>query len=145
MSEPNHQVQALGPAELEDLEQSLLKIKGFRRGYDLRSRIVQLGSKLRQLREQETGLSQRRAATLLGMEQPELSRIETGSGPQGPSYATLTRVIEGYAAYIRANRPGAEVHLAIDIVEGDRLRSYSLEDAEADATTQPAPPLTWKG
>lgn len=134
MSRHTRKVDELDPAQLRDLEQTLLQNEGFRKGYESRGRVVMLGRKLRQLREQETDLSQRKAAALLGMTQPELSRIETGTGPKGPSFATLDQIIEGYTAYIRATQPAAELRIAIDVMDAGKVaRSYCLDEVEPAA------------
>lgn len=93
----------------------LRDVPGFDEGRQQRETIMLLGEKIRQLRESELGISQTEAARLIGMEQPELSRIENGVGKRGPSYITITRIIHAYQAYLRQRDPGVNVALNIDV------------------------------
>ena len=86
-------------------------------GYDearqRREHIIRLGEKMRDLRQSELGLSQSAAAKLIGMEQPELSRIENGVGKRGPTYETITRIIEAYQGYLREHKSSRRVGISI--------------------------------
>lgn len=115
----------------EELIQRLRDIPGFVEGYDRRSRIVRLGTLLRKLRNDWVQLNQTEAAKLLGMEQSELSRIETGLGERGPSYSTLAGMIDRYSAYLRSK--GATVTLSIDIQNRNRHDVYALTTDLTDA------------
>lgn len=99
----------------DDVEESLRDIPGFTEGRQRRESILLLGEKIRQLRESELGISQTQAAKLIGMEQPELSRIENGVGKRGPSYLTITRIINAYQSYLRKHKPAVHVGLSIDV------------------------------
>ena len=101
----------------------LLENDDFRRGYQLRRKVVQLGEKLRELRTSEfVGLTQQQAADLIGMSQSELSRIENGTGPQGPSYATLLTIIEGYSQVAAEHNARQTIDFAIDMMENGTVR-----------------------
>lgn len=101
-------------ATAEDaLARELGGVKGFDEGRQLRAQIIELGDKMRELRENVLELSQTQAARLIGMDQPELSRIENGVGARGPSYSTITRIIEAYEAYLR--RQGLDYHVGLNI------------------------------
>lgn len=76
---------------------------------------MQLGEKLRDLRTSHLGISQKDAAKLSGIKQPELSRIETGLGKRGPSFLTINRIITAYEAYLRQSDPTIHVELSINV------------------------------
>ena len=95
------------------LEHELADVEGFDEGRKLRARIIELGVMIRKLREVELGLKQTEAAELLGMDQPELSRIENGVGQRGPSYSTIVRIIDAYQTYLRSRNP--DCHLGLNI------------------------------
>jgi len=97
----------------------LADVEGFERGRELRAQIIELGDKLRELREDVLELNQTQAARLLGMDQPELSRIENGVGPRGPSYGTITRIIDAYQAYLQSQDPGYHLGLTIQLRHAD--------------------------
>lgn len=108
----------------KSLRSRLSKFEGFDEGYDRRSKIIRLGELLRKLRTDEIGLSQTDAAKLIDMPQPELSRIENGHGEQGPSYVTVTQIIEVYTEYLREK--GATVKLSLEISMSDQKSEYSF-------------------
>jgi transcriptional regulator with XRE-family HTH domain len=99
-----------------EFEQRLRDVPGFEEGRRQRENILRLGEKIRELRETELGITQAEAARLVGMEQPELSRIENGIGKRGPSYLTITRIISAY-------RTNPTVQVALNI-------SVSYDDSE---------------
>jgi len=80
------------------MHQQLAQIPGFSRGYDQRDRIIKLGAALRELRKKHLDISQRQAAEMIGMQQSELSRIETGVSELGPSMTTIGRILDAYIA-----------------------------------------------
>ena len=92
---------------------------GFEKGRQQRETIILLGEKFRDLRESELGLSQTEAAKLIGIEQPELSRIENGVGKRGPSYLTITNIIEAYQSYLRQIDPTVHVALNLSVSHDD--------------------------
>ncbi|MCB0637994.1 MAG: helix-turn-helix transcriptional regulator [Lewinella sp.] len=98
-----------------ELEQRLRNVPGFEEGRRQRENIFLLGERIRELRETELRISQAEAARLVGMEQPELSRIENGVGKRGPSYLTITRIINAYQDYLRQTDPTVHVGLSINV------------------------------
>ncbi|MCG8370184.1 MAG: helix-turn-helix domain-containing protein [Proteobacteria bacterium] len=97
----------------EALARELGNVEGFEQGRRLRAQIIELGDKMRELRENVLELNQTQAARLIGMDQPELSRIENGIGARGPSYSTITRIIEAYQAYLQ--RQGLDYYIGLNI------------------------------
>ena len=95
------------------LARDLADVEDFEQGRQLRAKIIALGDKMRELRENVLDLNQSQAAKLIGMEQPELSRIENGVGPRGPSYSTITRIIDAYQAYLQSQN--LDYHLGLNI------------------------------
>lgn len=102
-----------------EVKKRLSDVPGFEEGLKQRATIMLLGEKIRQLRESELGISQTQAAELIGMEQPELSRIENGVGKRGPSYLTITRIINTYQAFLRQKNPATNLALNIGVSHGD--------------------------
>lgn len=101
------------------LARELADVEGFEKGRELRAQIIELGDKMRELREDVLKLKQTQAAKLLGMEQPELSRIENGVGSRGPSYGTITRIIDAYQAYLQSQNPDYHLGLTIQLRRAD--------------------------
>lgn len=95
------------------LARELADVEGFDQGRHLRAQILALGDKMRELRENVLDLNQTQAAKLIGMDQPELSRIENGTGQRGPSYSTITRIIDAYQAYLQDQN--LDYHLGLNI------------------------------
>ena len=108
----------------EALERELSGIDGFEQGRQLRGQIIDLGDKMRELRENVLKMNQTSAAKLIGMEQPELSRIENGIGSRGPSYSTIIRIIEAYENYLRSQN--RDYHLGLSI----QLRNAGTDEVE---------------
>lgn len=106
------------------LARELSDVEGFNQGRQLREQIIELGDKMRDLRENVLGLNQTQAAKLIGMDQPELSRIENGIGARGPSYSTITRIIEAYQAYLQSNN--LDYHVGLNI----QLRRIDTDEVE---------------
>ncbi len=106
------------------LARELAGVEGFDEGRRLRAQIIALGDKMRALRENVLHLNQTQAARLIGIEQPELSRIENGVGTRGPSYRTITRVIEAYQAYLQSQN--SDYHLGLNI----QLRRTDTDEVE---------------
>ena len=102
-----------------EIKKHLRNVPGFEEGRRQRETIILLGEKIRDLRKSELGISQTEAAKLIGIEQPELSRIENGVGKRGPSYLTLTRIINAYQSYLRQTDPAIHVGLNISVSHGD--------------------------
>jgi len=110
----------------EELGQALQELPGFRRGFNQRRRILQLGNVLREVRVDYLHLSQGEAARLIGIQQPDLSRLESGTGERGPSMATIGRIIDAYEGYYAKQHRGARMALSLGI---------KMENAEHHSTT----------
>ncbi len=95
------------------LARELADVEEFDKGRHLRAQIIDLGDRIRELREDVLKLNQTQAARLIGMDQPELSRIENGVGSRGPSYSTITRIIDSYQDYLRSQN--LDYHLGLNI------------------------------
>lgn len=108
----------------DTLARELADVEGFDKGRQLREQIIEFGEKMRELREEVLELNQTQAAKLIGVEQPELSRIENGVGSRGPSYSTITRIIDAYQGYLRSKNP--EYHLGLNI----QLRRAGTDEVE---------------
>ncbi len=102
------------------------KLEGFSEGYKIRDQIIQLGVILKSLREQEAKLNQTQAAELIGMSQSELSRIESGLGSQGPSYATIFQIMGAYKKLLIEN--GAVLNFGVEVNSPGHHESYLLMD-----------------
>lgn len=101
------------------LEDSLRRVPGFEQGRKRRANIVRLGELIRELRKSELGITQTEAAKLIGMEQSELSRIENGFGRRGPSYLTITRIIDAYRGYLQSKDPSYRLDLNLTLSHGE--------------------------
>jgi DNA-binding XRE family transcriptional regulator len=99
---------------------------GFREGYDKRGKIIKLGELLRTVRENEVHLTQTEAAQLIQIEQSELSRIENGTGAQGPAWSTVTQIIDAYRDYLRGK--GTEVTFSLEVSGPNHRARYSLSE-----------------
>jgi len=97
----------------EELGDALGDIPGFKEGRKLQSEIMALGDLLRTLREKELGLSQTAAAKLIGIDQPELSRIENGFGRRGPSFLTINRIVDAYSSFKKISNPDYRLGLNV--------------------------------
>ncbi|MCY3988992.1 MAG: helix-turn-helix transcriptional regulator [Gammaproteobacteria bacterium] len=76
---------------LETLRRRGLDADGFSEGYQARAAIMEAAKEIRNMRLRN-GLTQKQLASLAGMSQPEISRLEAGIGNQGPSVETLSRL-----------------------------------------------------
>jgi len=103
----------------KSLARELSGIEGFDEGRKLRAQIIDLGDKIRLLREDVLDITQTAASELIGIEQSELSRIENGVGSRGPSYSTITRIIEAYQGYLRKEDPTYHLGLNIQLQRGE--------------------------
>ena len=101
------------------LARDLADVEGFDKGRILRAQIIELGERIRELREKVLHLSQTQAAKLIGMDQPELSRIENGVGARGPSYSTITRIIDAYQEYLQSQNQNYHLGLSIQLRRAD--------------------------
>jgi transcriptional regulator with XRE-family HTH domain len=63
----------------------------FKRGRKEQRQAIDVGKSIRRLRI-ERGITQRELALLAGMSQSDVSRIEAGTGSQGPSIETIVRL-----------------------------------------------------
>lgn len=106
----------------------LRDLPGFDEGRKLQAQILELGDKVRMLREDVLKISQTEAAGLIGIDQSDLSRIENGVGNRGPSYAMITRIIEAYQSFMQKVEPSS--HLALNIQfrrgEADEVEQSTL-------------------
>ncbi len=105
----------------------LSQLDGFQEGQTKRAKIIKLGTILKTMREKETHLNQTEAAELIGMSQSELSRIEAGTGTQGPSYDTITTIINTYKEILR-DRYDTTLVLSVKIDGPEHHAVYSLTD-----------------
>ena len=79
------------PTVLESMRARGMRSKGFAEGYERRDVIIQTARAVREMRT-AAGITQAELARRAGMSQPEISRLETGFGKQGPSVETLDRL-----------------------------------------------------
>lgn len=103
----------------ETVARELADVKGFEQGRKLQSQIIQLGEKMRELRETVLRITQTEAARLVGMDQSELSRIEAGTGARGPSYSTISRIINAYESFLQTEKRDSHVALSIQYRRSD--------------------------
>ena len=76
---------------LESLRARGMKAQGFAERYDARDAIMRAARLVRKMRA-DAGFTQTQLAERAGMSQPEISRLEAGSGKQGPSVETINRL-----------------------------------------------------
>jgi len=110
-----------------DPARTLESLEGFNEGRRNRDQIVALGEFMRELRADVLEITQTEAAGLMGIEQSELSRFESGTGVRGPSYSTLMRVVEAYQKLLRDRDEAWDLDLAI------RLRHPEQRERELRA------------
>lgn len=110
----------------------LADVQGFEQGRKLQKQIIKLGEKMREVREAILGITQTEAARLVGMEQSELSRIEAGTGARGPSYSTISRIINAYESYLQSENGDYHVSLSIQTrrVDTDEVQRIYLAGSE---------------
>lgn len=116
-------VKATGKRRARAVDKSLARelsgIEGFNEGRKLRAQIIELGDKIRALREDVLEITQTAASELIGIEQSELSRLENGVGSRGPVYSTITRIIEAYQGYLQNKDPTYHLGLNIQLQHGE--------------------------
>ncbi len=78
---------------LASLRKRGMRAKAFADGYAARDAIIHAGQMVRTMRL-DAGLTQAELARNAGMSQPEISRLESGLGTQGPSVETLNRLVQ---------------------------------------------------
>ena len=105
---------------------------GFKDGQNRRRKILKLGRRLRDLRETALQISQTEAAKLACMEQPELSRIENGLGERGPSYDTITRIIDAYQSFLRERDPSCLLELQLSVRRAQDKVGSSQSEADSN-------------
>ena len=111
------------------VSEQLSRIPGVREGAEQQRQIFSLGEMLRDVRERFAKISQTEAARIVGIPQPELSRIETGLGSRGPTYATVIAILGGYERYLAPK--GVDIGLTLDVeVQGGNSVHYTLAGAE---------------
>lgn len=76
---------------LDGLRKRGMAIEAFAEGYAAREAIIRAGRMVHKMRT-DAGLTQTELAKLAGMSQPEISRLESGLGKQGPGVETLDRL-----------------------------------------------------
>jgi predicted transcriptional regulator len=116
----------------ENIHQLLEEYPQFARGYEQRDGIIKLGALIRKLRKEYLGITQQEAAKLIGMQQSELSRIETGAGQLGPSMPTLNRIIGAFSNhYSQHHHQGSmELTLGVRVTDGDTVTQVKLLDSD---------------
>ncbi|WP_043690765.1 helix-turn-helix domain-containing protein [Luteimonas huabeiensis] len=103
----------------------LRTIAGVDEGAALQQRISRLGDLLRQVREAHLKLPQTEAARLIGIPQSELSRLEAGTGARGPTFATLTAIVDSYERYLAPS--GVTLDLTLNVtVDQEESAHYPL-------------------
>jgi len=115
----------------ESVGERLGQLKGFREGSEKRAKIIKFGAILKTMREREVHLNQTEAASLIGMTQSELSRIEAGVGTQGPSYDTITTIIDTYKQVLR-DRYDATLVFSVEIKGPKHDAAYLFSDENDD-------------
>jgi transcriptional regulator with XRE-family HTH domain len=107
--------------QLTELRKRGREFPGFREGYDARDALIRVGEMLRQVRE-AAGLTQDELADKIGMKQPAISRLESGTGPHGPELDTVMRFVHGCDLELTVGaKPRA---LAADAVAAERGSSF---------------------
>ncbi len=113
----------------DSVSEQLLRIPGVHEGAEEQRKIFCLGEMLRDVRERFAKVSQAEAARIVGIPQPELSRIENGFGARGPTYATVLAILGGYERYLAPK--GVDIGLALDVkIQGGRSVHYVLAGVE---------------
>ena len=80
----------------------------FAKGYGERNAIMQAARMIREMRA-DAGLTQADLAARAGMAQPDISRLESGLGKQGPSVETLYRLADACGLqFVMGTRKPAE-------------------------------------
>lgn len=100
-------------------------IPGFRRGFENQAKIIAHGSLFRTIREKETKLNESEAAELIGISQSELNKIESGSDMQGPSFLTITKLVEAYKEFL-FEQDGTILNFTIKISRPNYHQTYFL-------------------
>lgn len=109
----------------DEVSEALLLIPGVAAGVVQQAQISRLGSRLREVREIYLKVTQTEAAKILGMPQSELSRIEAGTGVKGPTFTTVSSIVEKYEQYLAPS--GVELALSLDVsVDSGEPIQYAL-------------------
>lgn len=109
----------------EQVSDSLLSIEGVGAGIEQQQRISRLGDMLRHVRSTYLKMTQTDAAKLLGMPQSELSRLESGTGAKGPTFATVTAIVDRYEQYLAPS--GVEIALSLNVsVDSGKATNFAL-------------------
>lgn len=109
----------------EEVSDALLRIPGVEAGVVQQERISRLGGRLREVREIYLKMTQTEAAKILGMPQSELSRLEAGTGRKGPTFTTVTSIVDRYEQYLAPS--GVEIALSLDVsVQSGEATHYAL-------------------
>jgi len=79
------------PETLVELMDEGAQSQEFIEGFNATQELIELGNRVKEQR-QRIRLTQRKLAALAGMNQVDVSRIESGTGIQGPTYLTLLKL-----------------------------------------------------
>jgi predicted XRE-type DNA-binding protein len=97
----------------EEVFNELVQLPGFDEGIAQQEKISLLGAMLRDVREKYLKMTQTQAAQLIGIPQSELSRLEAGTGVRGPTFATVTSIVDRYEQYLAPS--GIEINLSLEV------------------------------
>ena len=93
----------------------------FAKGYGKRDAIMHAARMIREMRA-DAGLTQAELAVRAGMSQPDISRLESGLGKQGPSVETLYRLTDA---------------CGLQFVMGTRKPAESFQESSAPVNAKP--------
>ena len=96
----------------------------FAKEYGERDAIMQAARMIREMRA-DAGLTQAELAARAGMSQPDISRLESGLGKQGPSVETLYRLTDacGLRFFMGTRRPAESFQESSKPVNAKRLEA----------------------
>lgn len=97
----------------DEVYNELAHLPGFKEGLAQQKTISRLGAMLRDLREKYLKMTQTQAAELIGIPQSELSRLEAGTGVRGPTFATVTSIVQRYEQHLAPS--GVEISLSLEV------------------------------
>ena len=109
----------------QEVYRRLGHLPGFQEGMAQQRKISLLGRMLRDVREKHLKMTQTEAANLIGIPQSELSRLEAGTGARGPTFATVTSIVDRYEQHLALS--GVEIKLAVEVASpGSEAVHYAL-------------------
>lgn len=121
----NHKVKDLASQRWvsdEEVYNELAELPGFSEGIAQQEKISLLGTMLRDVRERYLKMTQTQAARLIGIPQSELSRLEAGTGVRGPTFATVTSIVDRYEQYLAPF--GVEINLSLEVATSSTEASH---------------------